>query len=78
MRFTTYKKVRLECGLLQVELAQRARIDRSRLSLIENAHLIPSAEEIQRIAKALNVSVETLTPAAAADLSPPFGRDVAA
>jgi len=53
MRFTHYKKVRLERDVLQVDLAQRARIDRTRLSLIENGHITPTAEELRRIARAL-------------------------
>lgn len=60
MRFTQYKKVRLEHGLLQLELAQRARIDRCRLSLIENGHCLPTTDELERIAHALDVSIDLL------------------
>jgi len=66
MRFTNFKLQRLQRGLLQVELAQRARIERTRLSLIENGHVVPRPEELAALARALNVSVDALREAAAA------------
>jgi len=60
MRFTVFKRLRLERGILQVELAQRCHIDRARLSLIENQHIAATADEVARIARALDVSVAAL------------------
>lgn len=60
MQFTRFKELRLKHNVLQVELAQRADIDRCRLSLIENGHLVPRPDELERIARALGVSIELL------------------
>lgn len=65
MRWTRLKQLRLERNILQVELAARAGIDRSRLSLIENGHLVPKADEARRLASVLGVDVGTLTDIAA-------------
>lgn len=60
MRFTKFKQLRLERTLLQVEVAQRAQIDRARLSLIENAHTAATAVELARIARVLRVPLAIL------------------
>ena len=60
MRLTKMKLRRLERGFLQVELAHRANIARCRLSELENGHIEPRPDEIERLASALNVSVESL------------------
>jgi transcriptional regulator with XRE-family HTH domain len=60
MRLTTIKLRRLERGFLQVELAQRANIARCRLSELENGHIEPRLDEIERIARALDVPAEAL------------------
>jgi ribosome-binding protein aMBF1 (putative translation factor) len=58
--FTPFKQARCVRGLLQVELAQRARIDRWRLSRIENLWLAPTPDELERIAAVLGCPVENL------------------
>lgn len=60
MRLTPIKLRRLESGLRQIELAQRAQIARCRLSELECGYLTPQPEELQRIAKALGVPAEAL------------------
>ena len=62
MRFTNLKRCRLERGILQVELAQRTAIERSRLSLIENGHVAPTPAELERIALVLGVPIDMLMP----------------
>lgn len=66
MRLTGIKLRRLEAGLLQVELAQRVHIARCRLSEIENGHVHPRPDELERIAAALGVSTNDLHQMAAA------------
>jgi transcriptional regulator with XRE-family HTH domain len=67
MRFTTIKLRRLERDLLQLEVAREAAIERTRLSLIENGHVVPSAGELQRLAAALDVDpAELMAPGVAA------------
>lgn len=61
MRFTLFKRLRLERNLLQIELAQRARLNVARLSQIENAHVAPKLEELQRLAAALDVPLRALS-----------------
>jgi len=60
MRLTQYKLARLERGLLQVELAQKAKIERSRLSMIENGHVLPRTDELQRLAEGLGLNTDAL------------------
>jgi transcriptional regulator with XRE-family HTH domain len=60
MRLTTIKLLRLKQGLLQIEVAWRARIPRARLSEIENAHRQPAPSELERLAAVLNVPVDRL------------------
>jgi transcriptional regulator with XRE-family HTH domain len=61
VRFTQYKLRRLERDLLQVIVAQKAGIDRSRLSLIENGYVSPRADEVKRLADVLGLSVQQLS-----------------
>jgi len=61
MRLTKIKLLRLEQGLLQIEVAGRAGIPRARLSEIENAHRRPAPSELERLAAVLNVPVDRLT-----------------
>jgi transcriptional regulator with XRE-family HTH domain len=60
MQTTQLKLARVARGVLQVDIARRARIDRSRLSQLENGWLEPRDEELQRLAVALGVPVEQL------------------
>jgi len=67
MKLTTIKLRRLERGQLQIETARRARISRSRLSEIENAHVMPRDDELQRLARTLGVAPESLRSATASE-----------
>ena len=62
MRLTKIKLRRLERDLLQVDVARRAGIGRSRLSEIECGHAAPRPDELVRIARALGVDVGLLLP----------------
>ena len=62
MRLTQIKLRRLERGLLQIELAQRAHINRGRLSEIENGHLQPRPDELERIAQVLELGAPEVQP----------------
>lgn len=66
MRLTRIKLRRLEAGLLQVELSQRAQIARARLSEIECGHVQPRPDELDRIAGVLGVKPSDLRERAAA------------
>lgn len=57
---TPLKRLRFELGVRQIEIAHRAPISLSRLSLIENGHVTARADELARIAKVLGVTVEVL------------------
>lgn len=48
---------RIRAGLRQYELAERAGVRQSELSLIENGRLKPSAPKAERIARALSIDV---------------------
>lgn len=61
-RLTQLKLRRLEAGIVQIELAHLAGISRCKLSEIENGYLAPSAAELERLASAIGVTVEALTP----------------
>jgi predicted transcriptional regulator len=50
--------VRKSLGLRQVEVAKEAKIDRSRLSLIENEWIEPRPEEVVRIKDAIQKLTE--------------------
>ena len=60
MRLTSFKLRRLERGLLQLEVAKHTGIPCSRLSEIEGGRADPYSDELQRIAAALDMSVEHL------------------
>lgn len=60
MRLTACKLRRLERGLLQIDLARKAKISRGRLSEIENGHIVPRPDELHRLARALAVPTATL------------------
>lgn len=60
MRLTPLKLRRLERGVLQIELARRAKIARCRLSEIECGHIQPRHDELVRIAKVLGVGINAL------------------
>ena len=54
------KQIRREKGVTQEELAEKAGINRSYLSVIENGHSSPTVEVVERLANGLSVSVWTL------------------
>lgn len=56
-RLTKLKRCRLERGVLQLELARRARISRSRLSELECGYSDARPDELARIASALGVAL---------------------
>jgi transcriptional regulator with XRE-family HTH domain len=60
VKLTTIKLRRLERGMLQIDLATKAQLPRARLSEIENGHLAPRREELERIAGALAIPLEAL------------------
>jgi transcriptional regulator with XRE-family HTH domain len=60
MRFTAVKLRRLERHLLQIEVAKRAAVACSRLSAIENGAAEAQADELQRIAAALDIPAQEL------------------
>jgi len=51
------KHVRREKGLSQGELADRAGINRSYLSMIENGHSSPTMDVVERLAAGIGISV---------------------
>ncbi|MFI5396588.1 MAG: helix-turn-helix domain-containing protein [Candidatus Binatia bacterium] len=57
---TSLKLLRLQCGLIQMEVAARAKISTSRISLIENGRVKPSGDEAARLARALGVETADL------------------
>ena len=79
MVMTEIKLLRLRRGMLQVQLAQQAPIARGRLSEIECGLVTPRPDELERLARVLGVSVETLTSTAAPpDTQRPLPHPVAA
>jgi transcriptional regulator with XRE-family HTH domain len=62
MRLTEIKLERLRRGLRQLELAQLTGISRCRLSEIECGWIAPRADELERIARALDVPLACLSP----------------
>lgn len=54
------QSLRKKLGLNQGELADRAGINRSYLSQVENGHSSPTMEVVERIAQGLGVSIWTL------------------
>ena len=59
-KLTKLKKAIILQGLYQKEVAERACIDPSYLSLIANGRLIPTEMQRAQIATALNTSVEKI------------------
>jgi transcriptional regulator with XRE-family HTH domain len=53
------RTLRRNAGLTGVELARLVGISQSRISRIETGHLIPQADEVDRLATALNVDAST-------------------
>lgn len=51
---------RLQCGLTQAELAQRARVSRQLIAAVEAGHNTPAVDAAVRIAQALATTVEQL------------------
>jgi transcriptional regulator with XRE-family HTH domain len=58
----------MQRGLYQYEVALRAGVERQRYNGIENLHIRPTAAELVRIAKALDVEVQVLQAVAAEEL----------
>ncbi len=54
------KYYRTKLGLTQVELAELSRVYRSHLAGIETGSLNPSVKTVEKLAKALDVSVSDL------------------
>lgn len=61
IRFSRLKLCRLAAGLLQLELAKRARIPCLRLAEIENGLAVPHPDELDRISTALGIPIHLLT-----------------
>lgn len=51
-------------GLHDYQLAQRAGFDKTRLSRLRCGRITPSAEDVEKLAKALGVSASELKPGA--------------
>lgn len=54
------KELRVELGLTQAELAERVGVTRKTVNTVENGVFTPSALLAFKLARALNVPVETL------------------
>ncbi len=54
------KKYRLAKGLSQEELSRRATVHVVQFSRYERGHSVPSIEVVQKLAEALDVSIDTL------------------
>jgi transcriptional regulator with XRE-family HTH domain len=54
------RQLRREHGLSQGELADRAGINRSYLSMVENGHSSPTYEVIEKLARGMGISLWTL------------------
>ena len=59
---TEFKKVHLERGLRQFEVALRIGMSQSKLSKIETGQMVPDPELVGRIAAVLDVAPEDLQP----------------
>ena len=59
-KMTKLKKLILQQGLYQKEVAKRAGLDPAILSLIANGRLIPTEMQRAKIATALNTSAEKI------------------
>jgi transcriptional regulator with XRE-family HTH domain len=60
VRPTKLKTARFLSGLKQKELAEKASISVTALSLMENGKLLPSLRTLQRISKILGTSLDDL------------------
>ena len=60
MQFTRIKLCRFASGLLQIELAKRAKIPCVRLSALEDGSSRPKLEELERLAAALDIPTDML------------------
>ena len=54
------KRIRGARGVTQIELAQKVKLSRFTYSNIENGKVVPKANDLQRIADALGVSIGKL------------------
>lgn len=54
------QRARLDAGMTQEELASKAQIDRSYVSLLENDKKTPTLDMLFRICEALDVKASTL------------------
>lgn len=54
------KRIRTESGMTQADLCRKLDVDRAYMSNIESGKKNPTLSTIERIAKALNVSIEEL------------------
>lgn len=54
------RRIREEKQMLQIDLCRKLNVDRAYISNIENGKSNPTLSSIERIAKALDVSVEEL------------------
>jgi transcriptional regulator with XRE-family HTH domain len=61
VKLTPLKLRRLERALLQIEVAQRAGIARSRLSELENGHVRPRLGELERLGRTLGIAADALS-----------------
>ncbi len=57
-----FRKLRVQKGMTQTELAQIVGVTRSYVARLENGKVLPNVETLKRIAKALSVSIEDLIP----------------
>jgi transcriptional regulator with XRE-family HTH domain len=55
MRLTNLKLARLARNRRQYEVAATAGLHQSRLSWLENGHVVPRADELRRVAQALGI-----------------------
>jgi transcriptional regulator with XRE-family HTH domain len=56
------RKLRINCGLSQEELAYKSGLHRTQITLIENGHRCPRLDTIYKLASALQVKPEKLLP----------------
>ncbi len=67
------RQARIDAGLTQAELAERAGVADATLSRIERSRLVPSVTLATRIANALGMSVDALLSGPAASQAKPRG-----
>lgn len=60
MRGDTIKRIRLERGLTQEQLAEKAGISQPHLSILENNQATPSLKTAIRLSSALGISLESM------------------